>query len=158
MAIGQRIRFFRGKKGISQVQLGKLLGFSYSVGPRISQYETGYRVPKAGLTKEIASILDISPNALTAPDVDSNVGLMHTLFALEDLRGLTVGEINGEICLRFDKSRGENASSTLRLLREWAEQVRMLKNGEITQEAYDSWRYNYPKYNTLNVNHPGGTP
>ena len=30
--------------------------------------------------------------------------LMHTLFALEDMYGLKIGEIDGELCLRLDKS------------------------------------------------------
>ena len=32
---------------------------------------------------------------MTVPDIDSDIGLMHTLFALEDIRGLTIGEIDG---------------------------------------------------------------
>ena len=31
---------------------------------------------------------------------------MHTLFALEDMYGLKIGEIDGEVCLRLDKSAG----------------------------------------------------
>ena len=31
---------------------------------------------------------------------------MHTLFTLEDLYGLHIGEIDGELCLRLDKSKG----------------------------------------------------
>ena len=27
----------------------------------------------------------------------------------------------------------------------WQEQAEKLKSGEITQEEYDQWRYNYPK-------------
>ena len=30
------------------------------------------------------------------------------------------------------------------------EQAEKLKNGEITKEEYDHWRYNYPKFNVLN--------
>ena len=41
--------------------------------------------------------LDVSPHALDVPDIDSYIGLMHTLFTLEDLYGLTVSESDGEI-------------------------------------------------------------
>lgn len=27
----------------------------------------------------------------------------------------------------------------------WKEKAEKLKNGEITKEGYDNWRYNYPK-------------
>ena len=32
------------------------------------------------------------------------VGLMHTLFALEDMYGLKIKDIDGELCLCLDKS------------------------------------------------------
>ena len=73
---------------------------------------------------------------------------MHTLFALEDIRGLTIGEIDGEICLRLDKSRNTTYHTMFEMLSAWAEQAKKLEVGEITKEDYDRWRYNYPKYDT----------
>lgn len=31
---------------------------------------------------------------------------MHTLFTLEDTRGLKIGKLDGELCLRLDKDTG----------------------------------------------------
>ena len=99
MAIGERIRFFRTKKGMTQKFLGMTVGFpERSADVRMAQYETGSRTPKADLTKTLAGVFDVSPSALTIPDIDTDIGLMHTLFALEDIRGLTIGEIDGEVC------------------------------------------------------------
>lgn len=149
MAIGERIRFFRNKMGVTQKYLGQVVGFpERSADVRMAQYETGSRSPKADLTKALAGYFGVSTDALTVPDIDSDIGLMHTLFALEDIRGLTVGEIDGEICLRLDKSRGKTYLSMLEMLSAWAEQAAKLKAGEITQEDYDRWRYNYPRYDT----------
>ena len=50
----------------------------------LAQYETGTRKPKAELTAALAQALDVSPHALDVPDIDSYIGLMHTLFTLED--------------------------------------------------------------------------
>ena len=123
MAIGERIRFFRNMKGITQKYLGMVVGFpERSADVRMAQYETGSRTP--------------------------NIGLMHTLFALEDIRGLTIGEIDGEVCLRLDKSKGKTYANMLDMLSAWAEQAKKLEAGEITREDYDRWRYNYPKYDT----------
>ena len=36
------------------------------------------------LTTALADTLDVSPQALAVPDIDSYIGLMHTLFTLED--------------------------------------------------------------------------
>ena len=71
-----------------------------------------------------------------------------TLFALEDIRGRIIGEIDGEICLRLDKSRGTMYHAMFEMLSAWADQARKLETGEITREDYDRWRYNYPKYDT----------
>lgn len=73
---------------------------------------------------------------------------MHTLFTLEDLRGLKVGEINVEICLRLDKSKGMTYVRMLNMLMVWQEQSAKYEAGEITKEQYDQWRYNYPKFDT----------
>lgn len=149
MAIGERIRFFRNKKGITQKYLGQVVGFpERSADVRMAQYETGSRTPKADLTRTLAGFFEVSTDALTVPNIDSDIGLMHTLFALEDIRGLTIGEIDGEICLRLDKSKGKTYADMLEMLSAWAEQAKKLEAREITREDYDRWRYNYPKYDT----------
>lgn len=73
---------------------------------------------------------------------------MHTLFTLEDLRGLRVGEIDGEICLRLDKTRGRAYDELLQMLFAWHQQATKLETGEITREQYDQWRYRYPQLDT----------
>ena len=149
MAIGERIRFFRNKKGVTQKYLGQVVGFpERSADVRMAQYETGSRTPKADLTRTLAGFFEVSTDALTVPDIDSDIGLMHTLFALEDIRGLTIGEIDGEICLKLDKSKGKTYVDMLEMLSAWAEQAKKLEAGEITREDYDRWRYNYLKYDT----------
>ncbi|GAA6376585.1 hypothetical protein I230019B6_19460 [Firmicutes bacterium i23-0019-B6] len=70
---------------------------------------------------------------------------MHTLFTLEDLYGLHIDEIDGELYLRLDKSKGTTYLSMFDMFHAWQEQAEKLKSGEITQEEYDQWRYNYPK-------------
>lgn len=81
------------------------------------------------------------------PDIESDQGLMHTLFALEDLYGLKVELVDGEAVLRVD-SKGTTHPDTSELLSAWGSQAAKYKAGEITKEQYDQWRYNYPKYDT----------
>ncbi len=90
MAIGERIRFIRNLRGMTQKYLGTLVGFPEKTADiRMAQYEAGTRTPKESLTKALASALEVSPLALNTPDIDTYLGLMHTLFALEDRYGLT---------------------------------------------------------------------
>lgn len=145
MAIEERIRFFRKMRGMTQKYLGMLMGFpERSADVRMAQYETGSRTPKADLTRALAAAFEVSPSALTIPDIDTDVGLMHTLFALEDLRGLTIGKLDGEICLRLDKYKS-TYHAMFEMLSAWAEQAEKLRTGEITREDYDRWRYTYPE-------------
>lgn len=146
MAIGERIRFIRNLRGMTQKYLGQLVGFPEKAADvRLAQYESGTRTPKADLTAALANVLDVSPKALDVPDIDSDIGLMHTLFTLEDLRGLTIGEIDGEICLRLDKSKGMTYVGMLEMFTTWQKEAKKLKTGEISKEDYDTWRYNYPR-------------
>lgn len=149
MAIGKRIRFFRNRKGMTQKQLGEILGFLGKTSDvRMAQYESEARTPKQDLVKEMAYILDVSPRAITVPEIDTYIGLMHTLFALEDMYGLKIGEIDGEVCLRLDKSAGTTFSTMFGMFYAWREQAARLEQGEITKEEYDQWRYKYPELDT----------
>ncbi len=88
MAIGERIHFFRILRGMTQKYLGTQVGFPQKPADvRLTQYETGTRTPKADMTAALADILDVSPQALSVPDIDSYTGLLHTLLALEDRYG-----------------------------------------------------------------------
>ena len=147
MAIGERIHFFRVLRGMTQKFLGMSVGFpEKSADVRLAQYETGTRTPKADLTAELAKVLDVSPMALDVPNIDSYLGLMHTLFTLEDVYGLKIGEIDGEVCLRLDKFKGNYYKILFEMFYSWNEQAQKLKNGKITKEEYDRWRYHYPDF------------
>ena len=117
MAIGKRIRFFRNRKGMTQKQTGEILGFLGKTSDvRMAQYESEARVPKHDLVREMANLFDVSTQALTVPDIDTYVGLMHTFFALEDMYGLKIGEIDGEPCLCLDKSDYSTYTSMYKML------------------------------------------
>jgi transcriptional regulator with XRE-family HTH domain len=145
MAIGERIRFIRNLRGMTQKMLGIKVGFDKrNADVRMAQYESGTRTPKENLVNTLAEALEVSPKALTVPEIDSYIGLMHTFFALEDLYGIKVGEIDGELCLRLDKSKDTTYLSMLDMFSAWQHEAEKFRNGEITKEEYNTWRYNYP--------------
>ena len=147
MAIGERIRFFRNLRGMTQKYLGQVVGFPEKTADiRMAQYESGSRTPKAELAESLAGALGVSPLALSVPDIDSYLGLMHTLFTLEDRYGLTVETGENGVSLRVDPRKGKDAAELSEMLTAWAEQAEKYRNGEINREDYDKWSYNYPKY------------
>ena len=147
MAIGERIRFFRNLRGMTQKYLGTVVGFPEKTADiRMAQYESGSRTPKADLTESLAGVLGVSPLALSVPDIDSYLGLMHTLFTLEDRYGLTVEKGENGVSMRVDPRKGKDAAELSKMLNAWAEQAEKYHNGDISRDEYDKWRYNYPKY------------
>lgn len=151
MAFGKRIKFFRNRKGMKQKELGELLGFLGKTSDvRVAQYETEARTPKADLVKEMAQIFGVSPRAINVPNIDSYLGLMHTLFALEDMYGIKIGEIDGELCLRLDREHREY-QHLFEPFHTWQQMAAKLESGEISQEEYDNWRYNYPELDTSEI-------
>ena len=146
MAIGERIRFFRNLRGMTQKYLGQVVGFPEKTADiRMAQYESGSRTPKAELTANLAAALGVSPLALSVPDIDSYLGLMHTLFELEDIYGLKIDKLDDEVCIRLDKNRGTSYISLLERFTAWQKEAEKYRNGEISKEEYDHWRYTYPE-------------
>ena len=98
---------------------------------RIAQYESGTRTPKADLLRRIAEELDVSPNALSVPDLDNLSGVMHALFILEDLYSFrfTLDDCTSD---RLKKA-----------INGWQREYERYSKGEISKEQYDNWRYNY---------------
>ena len=97
----------------------------------------------------ISVSLDVSTEALNVPDIDSYTGLMHTLFTLEDLYGLTVeGGENGAVSLHVNPFKGKDATRLNEMVVAWAQKAKQFRTGEISQEEYDRWRNYYPQYDT----------
>lgn len=148
MAIGERIRFIRNLRGMTQKWLGTHLGFSEKTSEtRVGQYEIGVRTPKDDMIKTMADLLGVSPQALKLPDLDNYDAVLHTLFAMEDIYGLTINMLDDEFCLTLD--RGNSSYFAMYdMLRAWNKVAREYRNGKMTKEEYDNWRYNYPESNT----------
>ena len=128
---------------MTQKYLGLQLGFGEkNADSRVAQYENGRREPKSDMLKEIAGVLQVSTLALDSPNLDDHIRLMHTLFAIEDIYGLTIERINGKLCIVPDESRPECFTGLYSCLNEWNENKKIkLKAAKMTQGEYDDWRY-----------------
>ncbi len=152
MAIGERIRFIRNLRGMTQKYLGTMVGFPEKTADiRMAQYEAGSRTPKEDLTKALANALEVSPLALNVPDTDSYLGLMNTLFSLEDRYGLTIENRAGEVLFRIDPRKGKDAARISEMVFAWASVAEKYHAGEISKDDYDKWRYNYPQYDDTQI-------
>ncbi|MCR5024311.1 MAG: helix-turn-helix domain-containing protein [Lachnospiraceae bacterium] len=149
MAIGERINYFRRRCNLTMSALGQLLGFdAKGADVRIAQYENNSRKPKAELTQSMADVFGVVPEALTVPEIDTYKGLLHTLFALEDIYGLTVDRIDDVTCLHLDKFVTQPGTNLWQYLDDWYAMKEKYIHGRITKEEYDHWRYNFPNDGT----------
>ena len=145
MAFGERIRKFRNMIGMTQQELGTKLGFSEkSAVIRVGQYENENRKPKQDMINNMAYIFDVASESITVPDIDNYIGLMHTLFALEDRYGLTVTMLDGQICLKQDINHPNYNHSLADDLQSWYDKKSKLTSGSILASEYDHRRYNFP--------------
>ena len=83
MAIGERIRYFRSKRGMTQKQLGILAGFpEKSADVRLAQYEAGTRTPKAELTATLANLLEVTTTQVSDMERGNTTTSMARLYQL----------------------------------------------------------------------------
>ena len=144
MSIGKRIKKHRANRGMTQKELGIAAGFDEkSADVRIAQYESGMRTPKEKTIANIANVLCISPKAIERIDIDSYEGLAHTLFMLEDIYGLKINSINGNLCLMFDNPKSSKCVALFDMFCLWRQKAEKFNNGEITENEYNTWRYNF---------------
>lgn len=122
MTIGQRIKRIRNFRGMTQKQLGMLLGFGDNGDVRIAQYESDTRTPKNSVRLRMAEILDVSPNALSASITTSRNDFMQSIFWMEDLKG------GGDI---YD------------CIKEWETMKNKYESGELSAKEYLEWKLTY---------------
>ena len=153
MPIGTRIKRIRTLRGITQKELGVRLGYSErNADIRIAQYESGKRTPKEDVINGIASILEVSPEALKIPDIESYHGFIFTLFELEEQFGLTIDMTEGMPNLHLDKNPTNYDHNIKEMLDDWYKYKSKLASGEISIEEYINWKLNYSEKSDLLLN------
>ena len=146
MTIGEKIKKYRVAQNLSQKEVALRTGMSE---PAIRNYELGNRTPSEKQIEKIALALNVSPFAISNPNLDSYDGMMHALFYLEENYGLIPVEIDGEICLKF-KDRFSNASKEME---SWYKEYQISQNASKNDIAdamtyYEQWKSSYPKLGT----------
>lgn len=97
------------------------------------------------MLNRIADALEVSVSALTT-NLDTSIGILHSLFALEDEAFFHIGVENGKTVIYLDETEKSDSAMLLRqMLRAWLLQSLRFQKGKITKEEYDNWRYHFPE-------------
>lgn len=91
MNIGQKIRYVRSLRGLTQKELGFLIGLS---DVRIRQYESDIRTPKKDKIKAICDALGISESFFVNHHMETEEDVIQVLFDLERACSMEVVQID----------------------------------------------------------------
>lgn len=115
----------------------------------IRNYELGNRTPSSKQLEIIAAALGVSVFAISEPNLNSELGIMHVLFELEEDYNLKIVEDGGAYYLQAaPKKRGQASISDLII--EWGEANEKYKSREITKEEYAHWKNTFPASIAIN--------
>lgn len=101
MTTGEKIKYFRNMRGISQETLGQLSGINSAT---IKKYEYGIRNPKPDQLLKIANALGISINIFMDFDIETVSDVLSLLFKLDD-----------QIDMKFEADEGNLEPDTVKL-------------------------------------------
>ncbi len=159
-SLGSRLRSIRKTRGLTQAQLGAMVGLS---GDRIQKYENGTRKPKDEMLKKIAKDLGVSPLAIVEPTVtESNLQTLYALFELERLSGISVKEQAGDLAFDFSHCDCDDieVADLKKGLEDWAEMRKHIdqkfesasvEEAKIIVSLYQDWMWNYPKIHSTDI-------
>lgn len=159
MKLGEKIKFIRNLRGMTQKELGLKVGFSPSTADiRIRQYELGKMKPKEDKLELIANALDVPISSLN--DIDLSQGaesaLLNVLFELERTQGLNVEKVNDRFVLSFNSDAplcdyyNEGLSAWYYARKKFFPSKELLEDDDIIHD-YQIWTQEYPK-NTIAEN------
>ncbi|MCI8753145.1 MAG: helix-turn-helix domain-containing protein [Lachnospiraceae bacterium] len=161
MTTGENIRRIRKERGLTQKQLGELVGASEAY---IRAYESGRRNPKPSSLEKIAKALAVNPEVLANSDFDG-IKAMHRLFQV-------FRQYDGHLFECQDKDGNDMVGisfGTLALMSSWLHRYEeymqeveicnsikdVRKRGEAllqAEKAFDVWMDIYPESEPFTMN------
>ena len=139
---GWTLKQCRKHLGITQKELGKMLGYSDRTADiRAAQYESNSRTPKRDTVIKICEILGVSEHAILPPSLETDIQTVHTLMHIDSIFGLEMKMENGEIYIRFPQD-----CKTIRYYIEQLYQLKeMVANEQIEYETYQYLKATFGK-------------
>lgn len=139
MDIGNRIRFVRQLRGMTQLELATKIGLpdNESGRIRITRYETGKSIPKEDTLEKISDALNINSLYLSTKEHTPLLDLTFFLFELDMDKSILINKKDNHYFIDFDNWILNN------LFEEWMQKKEDLNEGKITEEEYIEWKINY---------------
>ncbi len=147
MSLGKLIKKFRELRRITQKALGNR---THLDDVRIRQYELDIRTPKDDVLENISTALHVNKDYLKEPTYPyTEHDLMRFLFKLDDsievnIRPVIMNDEDPEYTTTGIYFGSEAILRIRGMLEEWQKMKEKYENNEITKEALQDWKANYP--------------
>ncbi len=140
MELGERIKFVRKLKNMTQLELAEKcgLGNDDNARTRISQYESGTRTPKEDVLERISQALGITSLYLSTKERTFADDLCMLLFDMDNDLGVDIVKKDDNYLLDIHYNHIFTS-----LYEDWIEKKKELAEGKITKEEYMMWKINY---------------
>ena len=140
MTVGDVIKRCRKIKRMTMKNLGSAVGFTEkNADSNIANYEADHALPSKTIREKLASVLGISEYAICRPSLETELEIMHTLFKLDSEHSIYVGRSDNRIFTFIEPSN----EKLKEMFDRWYEKQSELRQGKITQDEYDLWKYGY---------------
>ena len=138
--MGQRIRYVRKFRGMTQEELATKIGLSPDENgrTRISQYENDIRTPKDDILKKISEALDVKSFYLSYDEHTAMTDFVFTLFEHDDAWPISIYKKDEHFYLDLDNEVLDD------FLDRWMRKKADLKDGKISERDYIEWKINFP--------------
>lgn len=141
MRIGQKIKQVRLHRGMTQKELGIMVGLDKKTADiRIAQYESSVRTPKAAMKERLAAALGVNPNYFCDFDIHTAEDIILFLFEIDGVYKLDFTPYSDGI------EKGINIHVDCKMLddflADWRERKEALSNGDINTHDYTEWLLN----------------
>ena len=145
MDLGERIRYVRRLKNMTQLELAEKcgLGDDDNARTRISQYENGSRTPKEEMLEKISEALGVTSLYLSTKERTFAYDLCTLLFDLD-------GSGDGVDIIKTEDDYLLDIHFTFifeKMYEDWLQKKKELAEGKITKEEYIMWKINYGSSN-----------
>ena len=157
MTIGKKIRKYRELQGLTQKELGRMVGFSTATADsRIRKYESDAIAPRTAIRKKLADALDVDLSALSDLDISTHEDVMHALFQLEERFGMDIEKKDGRIYFSFRNDYDENRTLNM-FMNLWSDQKKIFLPDpqNVTEEQrkdYELWKAHFVGYASSYIN------
>ena len=142
MQFGTRLKQARKHRGLTQKELGMMVGFDEKTADvRIAQYESETRLPKEPMRDKLADALRINKRYLRSYEGFCAEDILFLLFELDD-----------EIRLRLSKPDPREREINIVIpygvvndfLKDWMKVKQLLADEAITKTEYNEWKLTWP--------------